>query len=186
MLVALSGLQGSGKDTAAAILVSRHGYTKVAFADALRELLLGIDPLIPANGCYEPIPLSEVIEDIGWDVAKRTIPEVRRVMQRTGTEGIRKVFGENAWVDVLWHRYPDLFDSETRYVITDCRFQNEGKFVRDNGGTILWIDRPGIVSDGHASESTVVRDLANAVIVNDGSIVDLQNKVTESLTKKEV
>lgn len=36
-LVALHGLPGVGKDTMADLLVARHGYTKLAFADSLYE-----------------------------------------------------------------------------------------------------------------------------------------------------
>lgn len=183
MLIAFSGLKESGKDTAANVLIEK-GFIKVAFADALRELLLAIDPLIPAKGHYD-LRLSEVIEDVGWDKAKTTIPEVRQLMQRTGTEGIRQVFGADAWIDALYTRYPDLFAPDTKYVLTDCRFDNEADFIQGNGGYLCWIDRPGQISDGHASESTAPRNVADAIIVNNGSIEQLQYKVIE-LLKKEV
>lgn len=181
MLVAFSGLQGSGKDTGAAALI-KIGYKKVAFADALRDMLIAIDPFIPvANSTCRR--LSDIISDVGWDYAKRTIPEVRRIMQRTGTEGVRNVLGNNSWVNALHNNYSDLFDADTRYVLTDCRFDNEGEFVHQHGGLIIWIDRPNISSDGHASESLSLRSIADNVIANDGSITDLQHKIVELLQK---
>ena len=39
MLVGLSGLKGSGKDTCADYLVKNHGFIKVAFADPLKDAL---------------------------------------------------------------------------------------------------------------------------------------------------
>jgi hypothetical protein len=188
MLIAFSGFKESGKDTAAQVLIDR-GWTKVAFADALRELLLAIDPFVPmwTEGSrfkparQYPARLSYIIGYLGWDEAKKTIPEVRQLMQRTGTEGIRNVFGPDAWINALEERFPDLFYANTRYVLTDCRFDNEADFVLDNGGFLYWIERPGRESDGHASESTAPRDMADAIIVNDGSIEGLQYKVAETL-----
>jgi hypothetical protein len=176
MLLAFSGLKGSGKDTAAAILVDEYSFTKLAFADALREMLLIIDPYVPVttgqmwdytDKIVTHMPLSHVIDEFGWDTAKREMPEVRRLMQVIGTEAGRMIFGTNVWVDLLTKRFPDIADDEVRYVITDCRFDNEVEFVRNNGGTVVWIDRPGLSSDGHASESTHIKDLASTIVYND-------------------
>jgi len=168
MLFAFSGLKGSGKDTAANVLIKEYGFTKIAFADAVRELALVIDPWIVSETRYGPdiSRLSILVENMGWDYLKRNIPEVRRLLQVIGTEGGRMLVGENVWVDILAKRYPDIADEDVRYVITDCRFDNEVEFVRNNGGKLIWINRPGIVSDGHASESEHIRDLASVVVYN--------------------
>jgi hypothetical protein len=180
VLIAFSGFQNSGKDTAASVLIEEFGYTKIAFADALREMALKIDPYIVFDaefGGTLSLRLSQLVTQFGWDKIKREIPEVRRLLQVMGTEAVRELFGENTWINVLWSRYPDLFDPRTRYVLTDCRFKNEADFVKMSRGTIYWIDRPGNESDGHASESTVVRDMAHAIVTNDGSVEDLKNFV---------
>jgi len=46
MIVALSGWKGSGKDTAASILVEKYGFRRIAFADVLKDMVAdqyGID-----------------------------------------------------------------------------------------------------------------------------------------------
>jgi hypothetical protein len=188
MIIAFSGLKGSGKDTAAKVLIEEYGFTKVAFADALREALLVLDPLIEELRTehspqgqfftsYVTMPLSDVIKDIGWDHAKNTIPEVRRLLQVFGTEVGRMLFGENVWVDLLTKRFPDISDPDVRYVITDCRFDNEVEFVRRNLGSLVWVDRPGLQSDGHASESTHIKDLASVILHNDGTIEELEEDI---------
>lgn len=173
MLFAFSGLKGSGKDTAANVLVTEYGFTRIAFADAVRELALIVDPLILIEDDWQPshlMRLSKVISEYGWDWAKRAVPEVRRLLQVIGTEGGRMLVGENIWVDILAKRFPNIADESARYVITDCRFDNEVDFVRNNGGKLVWINRPGLVSDGHASESEHIRDLASVVVYNTQSI----------------
>lgn len=179
MIVALSGLKGAGKDTAAEVMVEEYGFRKIAFADALRQLLLVIDPEISFEDIWgvNCRRLSQLVAESGWDEVKRSYPEVRRLMQVTGTEGVRMLFGENAWVDILARKFPDLADYDTRYVITDCRFDNEVEFIRSHGGLLVWIDREGLTSDGHASESDHIRDLASVVLYNSRTIDDLQDSV---------
>jgi hypothetical protein len=173
MLYAVSGLFGAGKDTVADFMVGKYGFTKIAFANPIRESLLILNPYVPSldNGVHR---LNVIINSIGWDRAKREIPEIRRLMQQFGTEVGRSLLGENVWVDVLYKHFPGIDDPEQRYVITDCRFANEAEFIHNHGGDLLWIDRPGIVSDGHASESLLMRDKADYILRNDETIEELQ------------
>lgn len=184
MLIAFSGLKGSGKDTAAAVLVREYGFTKVALADPVRDLAYAINPIIvqndyvPGTGVWiEEARLADLVDDHGWDFCKRNIPEVRRTMQAVGTEGGRSMFGENVWVDILFKKHPDLFSTETRYVLTDCRFDNEGDFVQKHGGLLVWITRPGTVSDGHASETEELKEDADYYLTNDGLQAELEEDV---------
>ena len=188
MLLAFSGLKGSGKDTAAAVLTGEYGFTKISFADPIREMALIINPVIPIvekftnpdqsfSTCTRLTRLKELIEEYGWDYCKRQIPEVRRTLQVIGTEAGRDFFNEDIWIELMDYKYKDLAWDDTRYVITDCRFSNEVEFIRSKGGTIIWIERPGLVSDGHASESTDTRDLASIIMHNDESVEELQEAV---------
>jgi len=176
MLIAFSGLKGSGKDTAAKVLISEYGFTKVAFADAVRELALIIDPWIPTH-YYGMIRLSELIADAGWDWAKRNISEVRKLLQVIGTEAGRNFFHEDVWIEILNKQFPGLSWDDTRYVITDCRFENEVEFVHEKHGSICWIDRPEVTSDGHASESVAIRDKVDYILNNNSSIAQLEEDV---------
>lgn len=177
MLIAFSGLKGSGKDTCAAVLLEEYGFTKIAFADAVRDVALAIDPIIIFEDVSSTIRLSQLVAQFGWDKIKREIPEVRRLLQVIGTEAGRNILGENIWVDYLFSKYPDLAKSHTRYVITDCRFMNEVSFVQARKGTLVWVDRPGVTSDGHSSESVEIRNYADYVINNDDSILELQEDI---------
>jgi hypothetical protein len=180
MLIAFSGLKGSGKDTAASVLIKEYGFTKIAFADAVREMALAIDPIVTLEEEWQPLvvtKLSVIVSEYGWDWAKRALPEVRRLLQVIGTEAGRMLLGDNVWVDLLDKRFPDMADPETRYVITDCRFDNEVEFVRSQNGTLVWIERLGLFSDGHASESTAIRDLATTILHNDETVEELHEDI---------
>ncbi len=45
MIIGLTGYAQSGKDTVANILVERYGFTRVAFADKIREFLYETNPM---------------------------------------------------------------------------------------------------------------------------------------------
>lgn len=187
MIIAFSGFKTAGKDAAASVLIEEYDFTKIALADPVRALAYAINPIVTgeleggcASGCcqeIEQIRLRELIDGSGWDYCKNHYPEVRRLMQAVGTEGGRTLFGENFWVEQLGNRIPDLNSDDSRYVLTDARFRNEGEFVQNNGGILVWIDRPGLASDGHASESGELRDLADYIIRNDETIEELEEDV---------
>lgn len=190
MLIGFAGLKGSGKDTAAKVLIEEYGFTKIAFADAVRDLALIIDPQVqvPMNlgrklsdpfiaNSYVVERLTDLVAAFGWDFLKREVPEVRRLLQVIGTEGGRNFFHEAIWIEIINKQFPNISWDSAKYVVTDCRFDNEVAFVRDKGGELIWVDRPGLVSDGHASESEHIKDLASVILHNTESVEELQEDV---------
>ena len=93
-IVGLTGYAGSGKDTAAQGLID-IGYTRLAFADPMRDGLLAINPWVCVDPrCELGYPaefqrLRRIIDRMGWDSAKRAYPEVRELQQHFGTEAGR-------------------------------------------------------------------------------------------------
>ena len=91
MIIGLSGYAQSGKDTVAKTLVEQYGFTRVAFADKIRQLAQEVNPLVG-----DSIHLNELLDEYGWDVAKQN-PYVRQFLQQLGV-GARKLFGEEFWI----------------------------------------------------------------------------------------
>lgn len=173
--IGLSGCKEVGKDTAAQILISR-GYHRIAFADPLRRIALAIDPFIV--GIIKPIRLTELVAIDGWDVAKQQ-PEVRRLLQRIGTEAGREVLGDDVWVEAA-DREAAAHD---RVVFTDVRFDNEASYIRRNGGVVVKIERPGKGGDSHASERGISAHLIDATVSNDSTIDDLHARLIEAASR---
>ena len=46
MIIGLAGKAGSGKDEVAKILIDLYGYKRIAFADAIRDALYELNPLV--------------------------------------------------------------------------------------------------------------------------------------------
>ena len=60
-VVAISGWKRSGKDTAANYLVEEYGYTRVAFADVLKDMVAE-EYNIPRNYCDDPDKKESALE----------------------------------------------------------------------------------------------------------------------------
>jgi len=177
-VVGFCGLAGAGKNTAAEALVPL-GYNLVAFADPIREALAALNPIV-SDDDGRWCRLREAVAFWGWDDCKRRMPMVRELMQRMGTEVGRNIFGHDFWVEQMRRRitatpYPK------KIAITDIRFENEARLVRDFGGVIVAIQRPGVVAMSHVSEQQTFE--ADFHVLNSGSVDELEALVVEVLRK---
>jgi hypothetical protein len=153
-------------------LVQDHGFTRIAFADIMRECALALDPVVIVAG--KPRNLTWVVEVFGWDAAKSTVPDVRRTLQRLGTEVGRSILGEDVWVNATMAG----LDPDGSYAIADCRFQNEAIAVVQDGGVVWRITRPGCgpVND-HPSETGLDDWPFDAILKNDSTLDHLREVV---------
>jgi hypothetical protein len=179
LIIGLAGRMQAGKDTVGGFLVER-GFTRLAFADKLRGGLLALDPRVMAYG--GSIPLSTLIEKVGWDKAKTEFEDVRRLLQRYGTEGGRNIHGQDCWVDALRVDMKPGVD----YVITDVRFPNEAEAIHEWGGKMWRVERPTMPrakGDQHISETALNSYPYDQIIINDGSLGDLHVQVMKALDR---
>jgi hypothetical protein len=111
---------------------------------------------------------------------------VRDLLQILGTEAMRDGLHKNVWVNALMADYvpnctPDAFNKDLpNWIITDTRFPNEAQAIKDKGGMVIKVDRPGVGPvNGHPSEDALKDYNFDYVIHNNGSINDLDKKVIE-------
>lgn len=181
MIIGLNGFAGSGKDEAAKALVAA-GFTRIAFADVLRDMAYAMDPYvletIESDGdMFIFRRLSKVVDNYGWDFAKNNFPDVRRTLQRLGTDAGRDILGENIWINTAFNRA-----NAADIVVTDVRFPNEAESIQARGGKVVRIERPGLARvNDHPSETSLLDYPFDVTIVNDGTIDDLYNKVQAQL-----
>ena len=175
MIIGLSGYAQSGKNTVADILVDHHGFTQLAFADAIRAFVYEINPMV---ACSPTGYLQDLVNLKGWDEAKQE-PQVRKLLQSTGVAG-RTMIDEYLWVALTLSQIRDPHDG--RYVITDVRFPNEAAALTSQGGQIWRIERPGVdaVND-HVSETALDAWVFDETIIDDGTIEDLKKKISVDL-----
>lgn len=167
MIIGLTGYAQSGKDTVAKILVDNYGYTRIAFADKIREFL------------YETAPdyIKLLVDEVGWEKAKQN-QAVRELLQNTGV-GARTVFGEDFWIEQAVRKYKSL----DNVVITDVRFTNEADYIKKYPGSQLWrVKRIGVNAvNAHVSETQLDGYPVDQIFVNNGTIADLEAMVLRRL-----
>jgi len=168
MIIGLTGYAQSGKDTVANVLVERYGFTRVAFADKIRELLYEANPMYDSI-VGEPLFVKAKVDRDGWEEAKKS-PHIRRLLQTTGVAA-RKLFGEDFWVK---QALKDI-TPEGNYVIADVRFENEADEIKFTGGQIWRIKRLGVAPvNGHISETQMDGYKVDQIFVNNSTVDDLE------------
>ena len=169
MIIGLAGLAGSGKTTAAAVLVA-HNFVCIPFAAPLKRMFAALR-LAP--------------EDLEDPRAWRETPHAllcgktpRQALQTLGTEWGREQLGPDFWVR-LWAEEALKY---RRVVADDVRFANEAAAIRQAGGQVFRIARASAGSASGARHPSESQDFSvDAVIDNDGSPSDLAARLAALL-----
>lgn len=167
--IALIGGARTGKDTIATYLRSKATFKRLAFGDAMKRRLYATFTDLPK----EPKPRKAMIQfaqacrEIDPDVWVKHLEQELRVLEAM--------------------KYQN-------FVITDVRQANEIKFCRDNGFIIVKVEAPQEVQVERASAGGEDLDTNNVLdayaltikdydykIINDGSLLDLYNKIDNLL-----
>jgi len=172
MIIGLSGYARSGKDEVAKILVEEYGYTRIAFADKIRDLLLQTNPQV-----RDGFRIENVVGAYGWDQAKVLFPEIRILLQSLGVAA-RNTFGELFWVNQALNFSHPLDHVVNNYVVTDVRFTNEADKIKLMDGQLWRIKRPGIEPvNTHISEREMDGYKVDKILKNEGTLEDLRTLV---------
>lgn len=139
MLMGLVGFAGSGKGSVADILATDHNFTKMAFADPLKDAAAVIFdwPRHLLEGDTEASRTFRERPDKFWSEHFKKEFTPRMALQQLGTEACRNVFHQDIWVLNLEKRIRD----KKNVVVTDVRFPNEIDCIKKLGGTIIRIKR---------------------------------------------
>jgi len=194
VIIGLNGVSEVGKDEVGRILRMKYNAVTFALADKVREFALAVDPWVPidpyvdvdakhARGQF--VRLSKLVQEVGWDAAKKN-KEVRRLLQRIGTEGGRNVVGEKVWIKLIEEeiRTAKTYKKNMNVpiVITDVRFLNEADWIRSRDGIVIRVTRPGYgpVND-HVSDNVTDTSLWDYVLPNDGTLEQLELRVVREI-----
>lgn len=207
-LVGISGFIGCGKSTVATQLTENYGFRKDSFATSLKDACAALFDW-PRNllegDTKESREWREVTDE--WWATKLNIPNFspRLALQLVGTDSLRNHFNEGLWFMTLENRVRK--DPTQHVVISDVRFPNEVKFIQEQGGVMIRVDRGAVpvwfetalmankgnsiaqevmaktYSAAHFSEWAWVGQKYDYVINNDSTLEGLQGQVGEILTK---
>lgn len=171
-LVGMIGKAGAGKDTFAARLVEAHGFRRIAFADALKNVAFDTNPIIGWDQiALEPIYLADWIEAVGWDTAKKN-SAVRRLLQTLGV-AVRDHVHDQVWINAALGNVV----GSTPVVVTDVRFPNEARRIREDGGVLVRVERPGLIGvNPHVSETALDAFVTEYVVRNDRTLAEFHRE----------
>lgn len=166
-VLALCGKAGSGKSTAASILVEEYGYTLVKFAAPLKNMLRAIGMTNEQiEGGLKEIPSPLLLGKTP-----------RYAMQTLGTEWGRQIIGDDFWCNAWRHTAQQVIAAGGKVIVDDCRFENELRSVRQLCGSVVVIERPGLASIGNHQSENGLDTEALAKVINDGSPMQLVARI---------
>ena len=166
-VIGFVGKMQAGKTTASNYIMSKQTgpAVKTSFANLLKEMIL------KAGLC--------TTEELWGEKTDFS----RLMLQKIGTEIIRKQVNENFWVNKMveeistWTNYNP---KGITIIIDDVRFLNEAEMVKWFHGKLIRISRPlnrSSDKDRHASEVEQDKIVVDYEISNDGTLEELKQKV---------
>lgn len=205
MIIGISGLAGSGKDTCADFLVGRYNFKKTSFADPMKKIVQDVfgftdeqlygpsemrnapDIRYPRSHTWGELAVDEsgvvytcVCCGVTTHLVRQCYLTPRFALQQLGSEWGRVCY-PNVWVDLAIRNagHGDV-------VIPDVRFKNEIDGLRAAGAYLVRIIRPGAGLSGsagqHRSETeqaSIPNDAFDSVIRNDRGLRELEEAVTD-------
>ena len=197
MIIGLIGLINSGKGTVGSMLIEQ-GFQHESFANSLKDATASIfnwDRAMLEGDTSASRAQRETVDE--WWNKRLKIPDFtpRVALQILGTDILRNHFHEDIWVLSMEAR---IKDAKQNVVITDVRFPNEVRIIRELGGKIVRIKRgddpewfslaasdhesmPVIYPNVHASEYSWAGTTPDYLIDNKGTIEDLRKIVNDLL-----
>lgn len=141
MILGVTGLIGSGKDTIADYLVTYHGFKRVSFAASLKDAVsavFGWDREMLEGTSKQSRAWREEVDT--WWAERLNMPSLtpRWVLQYMGTDVFRNNFHNDIWVASVENK---LRQTKDNIVITDCRFANEVSAIKSAGGITMRVER---------------------------------------------
>jgi len=140
MIIGVTGLIGSGKDTIANHLVEKYDYERYSWATPLKDItstLFGWDRDMLEGTTAEQRTQRELKDD--WWSEKLGFQNCtpRLILQLIGTEVMRNALHQDIWVLAGMKR----IEGRKNVVISDTRFPNEIKAIKEMGGVIWNVQR---------------------------------------------
>jgi Deoxynucleotide monophosphate kinase len=175
MLIGITGGKGSGKDTFAGAL----NFYNLKMADPLKDMLRAMYQSTGFDLEGIERKLEGDLKEEPCEILSGKTP--RHAMQTLGTEW-RDMIDQTLWSNIFHQRARGLIRTGIPIACTDVRFHHEVNVIRELGGTMVRVHRPGLENrDVHISELEMESLEVDTTVYNVGSIEDLHLQATTYL-----
>lgn len=159
----------AGKDSIARTLVVDYGFQQRNMANAIRQILLDLNPLIIDSGGSTWF-LQDLYKYCGgnWDEIKAEAPQSVDYMISLG-QSCRDNLAEDIWLNTVIRNRP------LRLVIADVRQPNEYHAIKARGGQVWKVTRPS--SEKRGMDGLLEGYDFDVELINDGTLDELEFKV---------
>ena len=170
-IIGLCGAAGAGKSTVAQLLEQHHGYSQIALADPILDMVHALFAAAGVDGAWAvERSLKEQPTTLGFSY--------RHLAQSLGTEWGRNTIAPDLWLRVAAGRINQLRLHQADVVVSDIRFPDEAAWLLQKSGTLVCVHRAGIPgARPHESEAHWPSLPATHHIHNDGSLATLADSV---------
>ncbi|WBC28480.1 deoxynucleoside monophosphate kinase [Thiohalocapsa phage LS06-2018-MD03] len=150
-VIMVSGFKGAGKDFISEKL-SKSIFNPKSFSNP--KIFSFAEPIkdILATTLDTDVKSLNYMKDSDLDIylEREYMTNMRRVLQRFGTDAMKKWFGEDVWVNVMKQN----LNPDEMVIISDWRFQHEYDSMCEVANVItLRVDNHEAKGDGHISEN---------------------------------
>jgi len=134
MVIGISGKIGSGKDAFANLfiehVIQEYGpiFENKKFAYNLKKIV-SILAGVPMEDVLSREGKLKYLDDWGMTIGE--------MQQLVGTEAVRNNIHNDAWVLSLFGTYNE---DEDYWIVTDVRFKNEAKIIKEKGGILIRLE----------------------------------------------
>lgn len=141
MIIGITGLAGSGKDSAAKFIMEKYPeYQKLSFASKLKDITSSLynwnrealEGLTKENRAWREEEDKKLSKIFGREITPR------HELQLIGT-GLKEILQKDFWARIVEHKI--ITENLKNVVITDVRFSDEIEMIKRLGGHIIEIQR---------------------------------------------
>lgn len=164
-IIGITGQATAGKTSLACILAAQYDLVRMSFADPIRDMLKALGITDEAMSERKNVPCAALCNHTP-----------RYAMQKLGTEFGRQMIGEDIWGNAAMRRADYANNCGAVVIFDDARFDNEARAIRERGGIIIEVSKPGLPERmDHPSERGVSPHLIDHYIhAND--LIELKTK----------
>jgi len=175
MIIGIVGFKQVGKSTAAKYLEDKYGFARHNFKDALVQELKDNFPDLLKEIAYTR-DWDNGMESAIEDLFIKKPPLMRALMINYGTE-VRRKDNPHYWTG----QWSQALCPELDTVTDDVRFLNEAEAIKIEGGIIIRLTRPDLLTGGdHVSETEQLEIVADHTIECDpGDLVNLYRQLDD-------